>query len=122
MFVLSANHARRGCGGRREIVLVVEGALYACPWGALRGGPESEPLCERYALLVSPALRPLKPQRHLRTKPHHEHGMSQLHIFFLSSTKETHNYLLNTYKSCLFKPLLCKLQFLINFKIVLAKN
>ncbi|CAH2093836.1 unnamed protein product [Euphydryas editha] len=69
-----ANHARRGCGGRRELVLVVEGALYACPWGALRANTDAEPLCERYALLVAPALRPLKHQRHLRTKPHQEHA------------------------------------------------
>ncbi|KAG6446865.1 tetratricopeptide repeat protein 28 [Manduca sexta] len=69
-----ASHGRRGCGGRREVVVVVEGALYACPWGALRGAADAEPLCERYALLAVPALRPLRHQRHLRARPHHEHG------------------------------------------------
>ncbi|XP_063541411.1 tetratricopeptide repeat protein 28 isoform X1 [Cydia strobilella] len=62
-----ASHGRRGCGGRRELVLVVEGALYACPWGALRGA--EEPLCERYALLAAPALRPLRHHRP-RARPH----------------------------------------------------
>ncbi|XP_039752578.1 tetratricopeptide repeat protein 28 [Pararge aegeria] len=70
----NATHGRRGCGGRREISLVVEGALYACPWGALRGTTDTEPLCERYSLLVAPALRPLRHTRHVRTKPHPEHG------------------------------------------------
>lgn len=70
----AATHGRRGCGGRREIVLVIEGALYACPWGALRGSTDAEPLCERYALLAAPALRPLRHQRHLRARPNHEHG------------------------------------------------
>ncbi|KAI5635500.1 tetratricopeptide repeat domain-containing protein [Phthorimaea operculella] len=69
-----ASHGRRGCGGRREIVLVVEGALYACPWGALRGNTDTEPLCERYALLAAPALRPLRHKGHMRARPHHEHG------------------------------------------------
>ncbi|XP_026314209.1 tetratricopeptide repeat protein 28 isoform X2 [Hyposmocoma kahamanoa] len=69
-----ASHGRRGCGGRREIVLVIEGTLYACPWGALRGSTDAEPLCERYALLAAPALRPLRHQRHLRVRPNHEHG------------------------------------------------
>ncbi|KAL4711798.1 hypothetical protein ACJJTC_005967 [Scirpophaga incertulas] len=68
-----ASHARKGCGGRRELVVVVEGALYACPWGALRPA-EGEPLCERYALLAAPALRQQRHQRHLRQRPHHEHG------------------------------------------------
>ncbi|XP_034827519.1 tetratricopeptide repeat protein 28 isoform X2 [Maniola hyperantus] len=70
-----ASHGRRGCGGRRDIALVVEGALYACPWGALRGTADTEPLCERFALLVAPALRPLRHTRHVRTKQTHpEHG------------------------------------------------
>ncbi|XP_045771078.1 tetratricopeptide repeat protein 28 isoform X2 [Maniola jurtina] len=66
-----ASHGRRGCGGRRDIALVVEGALYACPWGALRGTTDTEPLCERFALLVAPALRPLRHTRHVRTKQTH---------------------------------------------------
>ncbi|XP_072934461.1 uncharacterized protein [Epargyreus clarus] len=69
-----ASHGRRGCGGRREVVVVVEGALFACPWGALRGAADAEPLCERYALLAAPAVRPLRHQRHPRARPHHEHG------------------------------------------------
>ncbi|CAH4027695.1 tetratricopeptide repeat protein 28 isoform X1 [Pieris brassicae] len=69
-----ASHGRRGCGGRRELIVAVEGALYACPWGALCAGADSEPLCERYALLATPALRPLRHQRHSRNKPHPEHG------------------------------------------------
>ncbi|KAJ0173048.1 hypothetical protein K1T71_011224 [Dendrolimus kikuchii] len=69
-----ATHGRRGCGGRRELVVVVEGALYTCPWGALRGTADAEPLCERYALLASPALRPLKHHRHMRAKPQHDHN------------------------------------------------
>ncbi|XP_050353102.1 tetratricopeptide repeat protein 28 [Nymphalis io] len=69
-----ANHGARGCGGRREVVLSVEGALYACPWGALRGAADCEPLCERYALLVAPALRPLRHPRHVRAKAHHDHA------------------------------------------------
>ncbi|XP_062528966.1 tetratricopeptide repeat protein 28 isoform X2 [Bombyx mori] len=71
-----ASHGRRGCGGRREIVVVVEGALYACPWGALRSTSDTEPLCERYALLAAPALRPLRHQRHLRARPQNEQGGS----------------------------------------------
>nr|XP_049699281.1 tetratricopeptide repeat protein 28 [Helicoverpa armigera] len=81
-----ASHGRRGCGGRRELIVVVEGALYACPWGALRSatpaGPatlvagDGEPLCERYALLAAPALRPLRHHRHMRARPHHDHGAS----------------------------------------------
>ncbi|KAJ8712991.1 hypothetical protein PYW08_008295 [Mythimna loreyi] len=82
-----ASHGRRGCGGRRELIVVVEGALYACPWGALRsattpGTPamsvagDGEPLCERYALLAAPALRPLRHHRHMRARPHHDHGAS----------------------------------------------
>lgn len=67
-------HGRRGCGGRRELVVVVEGALYTCPWGALRGTADAEPLCERYALLASPALRPLKHHRHTRVKPQNDHS------------------------------------------------
>lgn len=74
MLLFIASHGRRGCGGRREIVLVIEGALYACPWGALRGNTDAEPLCERYALLATPALRPLRHQKHLRGRPNHEHG------------------------------------------------
>ncbi|RVE50282.1 hypothetical protein evm_005117 [Chilo suppressalis] len=66
-----ASHGRRGCGGRRELLVVVEGALYACPWGALRP-PDGEPLCERYALLAAPALRHQR-QRHQRQR-HHDHG------------------------------------------------
>ncbi|KAH9641439.1 hypothetical protein HF086_006055 [Spodoptera exigua] len=80
-----ASHGRRGCGGRRELIVVVEGALYACPWGALRSAPtpgtpglsvaaDGEPLCERYALLAAPALRPLRHHRHMRAKPHHDHA------------------------------------------------
>ncbi|CAG9104553.1 unnamed protein product [Plutella xylostella] len=69
-----ASHGRRGCGGRRELILAVEGALYACPWGALRSATETEPLCERYALLAAPALRPLRLQRHLRTTNQHAQG------------------------------------------------
>ncbi|XP_028176018.1 tetratricopeptide repeat protein 28 [Ostrinia furnacalis] len=66
-----ATHGRRGCGGRRELVVVVEGVLYACPWGALRPA-DGEPLCERYALLAAPALRHQR-ARH-RQRPHHDHG------------------------------------------------
>ncbi|CAH1641184.1 unnamed protein product [Spodoptera littoralis] len=80
-----ATHGRRGCGGRRELIVVVEGALYACPWGALRSAPtpataglsvagDGEPLCERYALLAAPALRPLRHHRHMKARPHHEHA------------------------------------------------
>ncbi|XP_075983610.1 uncharacterized protein LOC142981514 [Anticarsia gemmatalis] len=83
-----ASHGRRGCGGRRELIVVVEGALYACPWGALRSATpapgtiatpnsvatDGEPLCERYALLAAPALRPLRHHRHMRARPHHDHG------------------------------------------------
>lgn len=58
--------------GRRELVVVVQGALYACPWGALAGDAR-EPLCERYALLVAPALKPLR-HRHVKTKSGHEQG------------------------------------------------
>ncbi|CAB3246278.1 unnamed protein product [Arctia plantaginis] len=85
-----ASHGRRGCGGRRELIVVVEGALYACPWGALRSAPptpgtiasvnniagDGEPLCERYALLAAPALRPLRHHRHMKARPHHDHGSS----------------------------------------------
>uniref|UniRef100_A0A2A4JZR0 Uncharacterized protein n=1 Tax=Heliothis virescens TaxID=7102 RepID=A0A2A4JZR0_HELVI len=81
-----ASHGRRGCGGRRELIVVVEGALYACPWGALRSATpvgtatlvagDGEPLCERYALLAAPALRPLRHHRHMRARPHHDHGAS----------------------------------------------
>lgn len=85
MFPSTATHGRRGCGGRRELIVVVEGALYACPWGALRSAPtpgtpglsvagDGEPLCERYALLAAPALRPLRHHRHMRARPHHDHG------------------------------------------------
>lgn len=69
--------------------MVVEGVLYACPWGALRSAPpapgtiasvnsiagDGEPLCERYALLAAPALRPLRHHRHMKARPHHDHGM-----------------------------------------------
>ncbi|XP_045503634.1 tetratricopeptide repeat protein 28 isoform X2 [Colias croceus] len=65
----------RGCGGRREVALCVEGALFACPWGALRGA-DGEPLCERYALRAAPALRHLRHVRHahLAQRPSGEHG------------------------------------------------
>ncbi|XP_026740206.1 tetratricopeptide repeat protein 28 isoform X1 [Trichoplusia ni] len=73
-----ASHGRRGCGGRRELIVVVEGALYACPWGALRSAAttvaDGEPLCERYALLAAPALRPLRHHRHMKARPHNDHG------------------------------------------------
>ncbi|KPJ21684.1 Tetratricopeptide repeat protein 28 [Papilio machaon] len=71
-----AMHGRRGCGGRRELVVGVEGVLYACPWGALRPAGDAEPLCERYALLAAPALRPLRQPRHARARLEREHGAS----------------------------------------------
>ncbi|XP_013144707.1 PREDICTED: tetratricopeptide repeat protein 28 [Papilio polytes] len=71
-----AMHGRRGCGGRRELVVGVEGALYACPWGALRAAGDAEPLCERYALLAAPALRPLRQPRHARARLDREQGTS----------------------------------------------
>ncbi|CAK1541601.1 unnamed protein product [Leptosia nina] len=67
-----ASHGRRGCGGRREIIVAVEGILFACPWGALSASADTEPLCERYALLAIPALRPLRHQRQSKHKLHHE--------------------------------------------------
>ncbi|KAL0867698.1 hypothetical protein ABMA27_008433 [Loxostege sticticalis] len=70
-----ATHGRRGCGGRRELVVVVEGVLYACPWGALRPA-DGEPLCERYALLAAPALRHQRHQRQRHQRPQHDHGAS----------------------------------------------
>ncbi|CAG4932731.1 unnamed protein product [Colias eurytheme] len=65
----------RGCGGRREVALCVEGALFACPWGALRGA-DGEPLCERYALRAAPALRHLRHVRHAHVaqRPSGDHG------------------------------------------------
>ncbi|XP_050677372.1 tetratricopeptide repeat protein 28 [Leptidea sinapis] len=72
-----ASHSHRGCGGRRELILVVEGALFACPWGALRAGADAEPLCERYALLAAPAIKPLRPHKHNRqNRLRSEHGTS----------------------------------------------
>ncbi|XP_032527413.2 tetratricopeptide repeat protein 28 isoform X2 [Danaus plexippus] len=69
----SCNNNHTASPGRRELVVVVQGALYACPWGALAGDAR-EPLCERYALLVAPALKPLR-HRHVKTKSGHEQGV-----------------------------------------------
>jgi CHAT domain-containing protein len=61
----------KGCTGRRELLLVLEGELYLVPFPILKpGGSEdsSEYLCERFSLLVVPSLMSLRSnQRSTRT-------------------------------------------------------
>ncbi|GLH03856.1 Tetratricopeptide repeat protein 28, partial [Gryllus bimaculatus] len=62
----------KGCAGRRELLLVLEGELYLVPFPVLKpsgGGVDgSEYLCERFSLLVVPSLTSLRnSQRTART-------------------------------------------------------
>ena len=61
----------KGCVGRRELLLVLEGELYLVPFPVLKPGgnaDSSEYLCERFSLLVVPSLMSLRSnQRPART-------------------------------------------------------
>lgn len=61
----------KGCAGRRELLLVLEGELYLVPFPILKpggSGDSSEYLCERFSLLVVPSLTSLRSnQRSART-------------------------------------------------------
>lgn len=61
----------KGCAGRRELLLVLEGELYLVPFPVLKpggSGDSSEYLCERFSLLVVPSLTSLRSnQRTTRT-------------------------------------------------------
>ena len=53
----------KGCAGRRELLLVLEGELYLVPFPVLKPGGNadtSEYLCERFSLLVVPSLTSLR--------------------------------------------------------------
>ncbi|CAG2058207.1 unnamed protein product, partial [Timema podura] len=54
----------KGCGGRRELLLVLEGELYLVPFPLLKPNGSSndsiEYLCERFSLLIVPSLTSLR--------------------------------------------------------------
>lgn len=53
----------KGCVGRRELLLVLEGELYLVPFPVLKPGgntESSEYLCERFSLLVLPSIMSLR--------------------------------------------------------------
>ncbi|XP_068086833.1 tetratricopeptide repeat protein 28 [Anabrus simplex] len=54
----------KGCAGRRELLLVLEGELYLVPFPVLKPGgtgtDSTEYLCERFSLLVVPSLTSLR--------------------------------------------------------------